>query len=227
VRAGHGDGFGSDEPRPAGPVAGGSPPAHPPEEQPPTPPTGEGSAKDARGSEAGVEPPPTGGASEKDTPDLDRVEHDLDALLNERDRYLDLAKRTKADFENFRKRMTAEVQAATIRGKAGLAGGLIKVIDTLELALHAAGIDPTGNKTPDEALAQGILLTYRQLCETLAQAGVESYDPAGEKFDPAWHEAMQKMQMEETEPGTVVEVLQKGYRLDGRVLRAARVVVSE
>jgi molecular chaperone GrpE len=191
-----------EEPRPAGPVAEGSPPAHPREGQPSTPPTGE-----------------------------EQVQHDLDALLAEaeqqRDEYLDLAKRTKADFENYRKRMAAEVQVATVRGKAELAGGLIKVIDTLELALDAAGIDLAGDKAPDEGLAQGILLTYRQLCETLAQAGVESYNPAGEKFDPAWHEALQKMQVEGTEPGTVVEVIQKGYRLDGQVLRAARVVVSE
>jgi molecular chaperone GrpE len=123
--------------------------------------------------------------------------------------------------------MTSEVQAAGARGKVELAGGLIKVIDTLELALDAAGIDPTGNKSPDDGLAQGILLTYRQLCETMEQAGVESYDPAEEMFDPAWHEALQKRHVEGTEKGTVIEVLQKGYRLDGQVLRAARVVVSE
>jgi molecular chaperone GrpE len=187
-----------EQPQPAGPVAGQGSPAHPPETPDPTPPTGE-----------------------------EQVEHDLDALLSERDEYLDLAKRTKADFENYRKRMAAEVQAATRRGKAELASGLIKVIDTLELALQAAGIDPTGDQPPDDGLAEGILLTYRQLCETLKQAGVESYDPTGEKFDPAWHEALQKLHAEGTEAGTVIEVLQKGYRLDGQILRAARVVVSE
>jgi molecular chaperone GrpE len=227
VRADHGDGFGSDEPRPAGPegpdsrpagpVAGDAPsPSQATGEGPtPTPPTG-GTSGDAPGS-----------ASPAEAPDLDRVEHDLDALLGERDEYLDLAKRTKADFENYRKRMAAEVQAATLRGKAALASGLIKVIDTLELALDAAGIDPAGDKAPEDGLAEGILLTYRQLCETLKQAGVEPYDPAGEVFDPAWHEALQKLHVEGTEAGTVVEVLQKGYRLDGQVLRAARVVVSE
>ena len=159
-------------------------------------PTDEGSSPSAAGPVAGEAPSPSQATGEGPTPTPpagEALEHDLDALLNERDEYLDLAKRTKADFENYRKRMAAEIQAATVRGKAELASGLIKVIDTLELALQAAGIDPTGDKAPDEGLAQGILLTYRQLCETLAQAGVESYDPAGEKFDPTWHEALQKL----------------------------------
>lgn len=207
----------------------------------PAGPTDEGSSASAAGPVAGEAPSPSQATGEGPTPTPptgdtsktadEAIEKDLNALFadtqRERDEYLDLAKRTRADFENYRKRMAAEIQAATVRGKAELASGLIKVIDTLELALQAAGIDPTGDKAPDEGLAQGILLTYRQLCETLAQAGVESYDPAGEKFDPAWHEALQKLHVEGTATGTVVEVIQKGYRLDGQVLRAARVVVSE
>jgi len=189
-----------EERRPAGPVAG------------------QGSSSSQAADEDPNPTPPAGG---------EELEHDLDALLSERDEYLDLAKRTKADFENYRKRMAADVQAAAVRGKAELATGLIKVIDTLELALQAAGIDPTSDESPEGGLAEGILLTYRQLCETLEQAGVESYDPGGESFDPAWHEALQKLKVEETDAGTVVEVVQKGYRLDGQVLRPARVVVSE
>ena len=158
------------------------------------------------------------------------VEEELDqlsAVEKERDEYLELAQRTRADFENYRKRMTAEIQAAAVRGKAELAQGLIGVIDNLERALAAAGIDPDAEELPEEPLAQGILLTYRELKAVLGRAGVESYDPTGEKFDPAWHEALQTRPAEGTEPGAVVEVLQKGFRLDGQVLRAARVVVGE
>jgi molecular chaperone GrpE len=163
------------------------------------------------------------------------VQHDLDELLEEtkreRDEYLDLARRTKADFENYRKRMSAETAAAARRGKAGLAAELIGVIDNLERALVAAGIDPAAalseEETPEEPLAQGIVLTYRELNSVLRKAGAEPYDPKGEQFDPAWHEALQTRPGEGAEPGTVVEVLQKGYRLDGQVIRAARVVVSE
>jgi molecular chaperone GrpE len=186
-----------------------------------TPPAGEQSV-------ANADAPGAGGGS----PDAaQEVEADFDRLLadtqRERDEYLELARRTKADFENYRKRMAAETQAAAVRGKAELAQGLIGVIDNLERALQAAGIDPGAEQAPEEPLAQGILLTYRELKAVLERAGVETYDPMGEKFDPAWHEALQTRPGDGVEPGTVVEVLQKGFRLDGQVLRAARVVVSE
>jgi molecular chaperone GrpE len=163
------------------------------------------------------------------------VQHDIDEMLEEtkreRDEYLELAKRTKADFENYRRRMAAEAEAAALRGKSELAGSLVSVIDNLERALAAAEIDAAaargGEAGTDGPLEQGVVLTYRELSNVLARAGVEPYDPAGERFDPAWHEALQTRSEEGIEPGTVVEVLQKGYRLDGQVIRVARVVVSE
>ena len=161
----------------------------------------------------------------------DELEQDIAALLSdtqrERDEYLELAQRTKADFENYRKRMAAEVQAASSRGKVELAAQLIGVIDNLERALAAAGVEPGSDKAPAEPLAEGFFLTYRELCAVLERAGIESFDPAGERFDPAWHEALQKLPVEGTEPGTVVETLQKGYRLGEQLIRPARVVVSE
>ncbi len=160
--------------------------------------------------------------------DAQAVESDFDALLadtqRERDEYLDLAKRTRADFENYRKRMAAEAQAAAARGKAELAQGLIGVIDNLERALEAAGID---SAEPEEPLAQGILLTYRELKGVLERTGIEALDPKGEKFDPAWHEALSTQPANGMESGTVLEVMQKGYRLDDQLIRPARVVVSE
>ena len=101
------------------------------------------------------------------------------------------------------------------------------MIDNLERALAAAGIEPGGEKAPEEPLAEGFLLTYRELCAALERAGVEPFDPAGERFDPARHEALQKLPVEGAEPGTVVEVMQKGYRLGEQLIRPARVVVSE
>jgi molecular chaperone GrpE len=163
------------------------------------------------------------------------VEEDFDRLLDEtkreRDEYLELAQRTRADFENYRKRMAAETQAAAARGRADLAGELIGVIDNLERALEAAELDPeaalNGEAEAERPLEQGILLTYRELSAALGRAGVEPYDPAGESFDPVWHEALGTRPVEGTGPGEVVEVLQKGYRAGGQVLRAARVMVSE
>ncbi len=204
----------------AGPVVGQGTPPSSGGEPSPAPPAGEAEAGDAGSSKAGA-----------GTADETKVEHDLDALLadtqRERDEYLELAKRTKADFENYRRRMGAEVQAALVRGKAELASGLVGVIDNLERALAAAQIDPDADEPPDEPLAQGFLLTYRELCQALKLAGVESFDPVGEKFDPTWHEALQKLPADGAEPGTVVEVVQKGYRLNDQLIRPARVVVSE
>jgi molecular chaperone GrpE len=157
------------------------------------------------------------------------VEEDLDALLaeaqKERDEYLDLAKRTKADFENFRRRMTAEVQAAGVRGKLEMARDVVPVLDDLERALEAAGLDPEGDS--DDPLAHGVLLVFRGLRETLGRNGIEPVDPTGEKFDPNQHEALSTMAADGTEPGVVVEVMQKGYRFDEQLIRPARVVVSE
>jgi molecular chaperone GrpE len=163
--------------------------------------------------------------------DSSKVDADIDALLadaeQKKDEYLELAKRTQADFENYRKRMAAEVQAASTRGKAELAAGLIGVIDNLERALAAAGVEPGTEKAPAEPLAEGFFLTYRELRGALARAGIESFDPAGERFDPTRHEALQKVPVDGAEPGTVVEVTQKGYLLGERLIRPARVVVSE
>jgi molecular chaperone GrpE len=159
----------------------------------------------------------------------EQVEQDFDALLAEaerqRDEYLDLAKRTKADFENFRKRMTAEVQAANARGKGDVLREVVPVLDDLERAIQAAGLDPEGDS--EDGLAHGVLLVFRSLRDSLARNGVEAVDPKGEKFDPMAHEALSMQPVEGTEPGTVVEVLQKGYRLGDQLVRPARVVVSE
>jgi molecular chaperone GrpE len=161
--------------------------------------------------------------------EADRVEKDLDSLLadaeEKRDEYLDLAKRTKADFENFRKRMAAETEAAGARGKAGVIREVVPALDDLERALQAAGLDPEGD-SPD-GLAHGVLLVFRSLREALARNGVEAVDPKGEAFDPQVHEALSTLPGSGAEPGTVVEVVQKGYRLGDQLVRPARVVVAE
>ncbi len=170
------------------------------------------------------------------------VEAELDELgeaKKERDEYLELAQRTRADFENYRKRAGREADEAGSKAKAALATKLLPVLDNLERALIAAGVDPNATATPDSdqaapggeaeeaALTAGVLLTYRELREVLESAGVEAYDPAGEGFDPAWHEALSTRPGEGAESGTVLETLEKGYRLDDQVLRPARVVVSD
>jgi molecular chaperone GrpE len=159
----------------------------------------------------------------------EQVEADLNRLLadtqRERDEYLDLAKRAQADFENYRKRMTAEVQAAAARGKAELIREAVPVLDDLERALQAAGLDPEGDS--EDGLSHGVLLVFRSLRDALVRSGVEAVDPKGEKFDPTAHEALSTVAADGVESGVVVEVMQKGYRLGEQLIRPARVVVAE
>ena len=155
----------------------------------------------------------------------DQVEKDLDELgaaKRERDEYLELAKRTKADFENYRKRVAKDTSEALARGKAELARELLPVIDNLERALQV-GQDPSAH----EALASGVALVHEELRGRLRNAGVEAFDPTGERFDPELHEALSTQPAEGKDPGVVLETVEKGYRLNGQVLRPARVVVSK
>ena len=153
-----------------------------------------------------------------------RVEQDLDELgaaKRERDEYLDLARRTKADFENYRKRVAKETSEALARGKADLAKSLLPALDNLERAL-AVGEDAANHG----ALVEGVAMVRDELHSRLQAAGVESFDPTGEKFDPQVHEAL-STQPGEGESGVVLETVERGYRLNGQVLRPAKVVVSQ
>jgi molecular chaperone GrpE len=165
------------------------------------------------------------GGAEDGNGAADQVERDLDDLgetKRERDEYLELAQRTRADFENYRKRVAKETSEARARGKAELARELLPVIDNLERALES-GSDPGAH----EPLVKGVGLVLEELRGRLAGAGVEAFDPKGQKFDPKLHEALSAQSAEGTEPGLVIETLEKGYRLNGQVLRPARVVVSK
>ena len=139
--------------------------------------------------------------------------------LSERAEYLALAQRNQADFENYRKRAAKEAAAAGGRAKRGLIGELLPVVDNLERALASAG-------DGEEHLADGVRLVHSELISVLGRNGVEAFDPAGEKFDPTFHEALSTRAQEGADPGTVIDVVEKGYSINGTVLRPARVVVS-
>src|SRR5690349_8858851 len=168
---------------------------------------------------------PSAGPGSDENGAADRVEKDLDELgaaRRERDEYLELAQRTKADFENYRKRVARETSEALARGKADLARQLLPALDNLERAL-ATGSDPAAHG----ALVEGVAMVRDELHNRLQAAGVEAFDPTGERFDPQLHEALSTMPAEGTESGIVLETVEKGYRLNGQVLRAAKVVVSQ
>jgi molecular chaperone GrpE len=158
----------------------------------------------------------------QDTNDAAELEGDLELLktAKQRDDYLALAQRTQADFENYRKRVAREAAAAQERGVCSLAKELLPALDNLDRAIaHADRQDP---------LLQGVRLVRSELAAALARAGIESFSPAGEPFDPEVHEAVATAaQAPGGKPsGTVVEVYQPGYRLGASILRPARVVVA-
>ena len=183
---------------------------------PPTPPAAPNADPDAaveRAAETATAPPAGPEA----------VERDLGALTaraEKADQYLELAQRTKADFENYRKRASREAAAAQERGVARLAKELLPAVDNLDRALAAA--DENGDGT----LTDGIKLVHADVIAALARFGIEPFSPQGERFDPQHHEAVAQLPVEGAEPGTIVEVYQRGYRLGESVLRPARVVVA-
>jgi molecular chaperone GrpE len=146
-------------------------------------------------------------------------EDDVDHLKAERDRYLDLAKRTQADFDNYRKRAAKDAAAAGARAKSGLIREMLPVVDNLERALQSAN-------ESDEGIAQGVRLVHADLVGLLERNGIESQTPEGERFDPTEHEAVSMRSEEGAEAGIVLDDVEKGYKLGDTIIRPARVVVS-
>jgi len=166
----------------------------PPEEEPVT-------SRDEAGEPSGEEDP----ANEEER------------IVDEPEDYLAMAQRIQADFENYRKRAIREAAAAGERAKSGLVRELLPIVDNLERALASA-------QDGEQHLAEGVRLVHSELIAVLERNGIQQFDPAGDKFDPAEHEALSVR--DEGESGVVLDVVEKGYRANGTVLRPARVVVS-
>ena len=128
--------------------------------------------------------------------------------------------RAVAELENFRKRSERELDNARRYAIERFAQDLLPVADALEAAVQAAGADAS-------AIAAGVQATLRELQRAFEKAGIKLIDPAGQPFDPAWHEAMVAQESADQPPGTVLGVVQKGFSLNGRLLRPARVIVSK
>ena len=143
---------------------------------------------------------------------------DLAAVTRERDEYLDGLQRLKAEFDNYRKRAARDQQGLIARAHERLVKDLLPVLDDLERALGSA-------EAHEEAqLEDGVRLVHRALADILRKEGLEEITTNG-GFDPHVHEALLSQPSDEAE-GSVIDVVQKGYRLGDRVLRPARVVVA-
>ena len=199
------------------------PPPLPPEEEPPT-------SRDEAGEPSGEEDPANEqqALDDKESAEAEPsrgsdppegLDDPLARAERERDEYLDLARRSQADFENYRKRAAREAAAAGERAKSGLVRELLPIVDNLERALASA-------EDGEQHLAEGVRLVHSELIAVLERNGVKQFDPAGDRFDPAEHEALSMRAEDGAEPGVVLDVVEKGYRANGSVLRPARVVVS-
>ena len=147
------------------------------------------------------------------------AEDPLARAQRERDEYLDLARRAQADFENYRKRAAREAAASGERARSGLVRELLPVVDNLERALASA-------QEGEQHLAEGVRLVHSALIAVLERNGVQQFDPRGDRFDPGEHEALSMREQDGAESGVVLDVVEKGYRANGSILRPARVVVS-
>jgi molecular chaperone GrpE len=124
--------------------------------------------------------------------------------------------------ENVRRRSSREVENARKFAVEGLLSDLLPVLDSLEKAVETAQ-----NTAGAEAIAEGVELSLKLFSDSLGRFGVEQIDPLGAPFDPQQHEAMAMVPNADAEPNSVMEVMQRGYTLNGRLVRAAKVIVTK
>jgi molecular chaperone GrpE len=150
----------------------------------------------------------------------DHQSSELEALRREADEHRDLYLRAAAELDNVRKRSAREVEAARKFGAERLAQAILPVYDSLEAGLQAT------EKAGQTALLEGQRATLRLLDEAFSSSGIREISPLGEPFDPNRHEALSLMPTADAAPDTVIQVVQKGYELNDRLLRAAKVIVA-
>jgi len=166
-----------------------------------------------------AEETPGQGPAQAESRDADAAET-IAELQRKADEHWDLYLRAAAEAENVRKRAARNVEQAHRYALESFSRELLAVRDSLEMGLAAADTaDPA-------ALLEGSEATLKQLTRVLEQFGIAEVDPAGEPFDPQYHEAMTMQPSEDVEPGSVLTVIQKGYTLNDRLLRPARVIVA-
>jgi len=149
---------------------------------------------------------------------LEEMEENFEQERSERKRFEELAKKTKADFENYKKKQDERKERWQDKAKEELSEDLIEVIDNLERALMAA--------EEETAVVKGVEMVNEQLYNTLNREGLKVIE-TGDKFDPEMHKAVETKEHEEHEPKTILDEKRKGYRFGEKILRPAEVVVVE
>jgi len=162
----------------------------------------------------------TGTEVEESEPQAPTLDDQLAALTAERDEYLDLAQRVQADFENYRKRAAREHERLVAHAHERLVRELLPILDDLERAVEAA------ERHEEAQLVEGVKLVEQSLRNALRKEGLVEIETDG-AFDPHVHEALLTQPSDDAEPGSVLEVVQRGYRVGDKVVRPARVIVAE
>ena len=161
-------------------------------------------------------------APEDDEDSIEALRESLAALQAEVEAAKDQALRAQAEAENTRRRASRETENARKFALERFVSALLPAIDSFERAVEAAAAADAG-----QSVAEGIELSLKLLLDAFEGAGVRVVDPAGEPFDPAFHEAMSMVTEPDMEPGSVARVIQKGYVLNERLVRAAMVMVVQ
>ena len=151
------------------------------------------------------------------------LEDQIAQLQNDLAGAKDAALRAQADAQNVKRRAEQDVEKARKFALERFTGELLPVVDNLERALESA----SGDDEAIKPIAEGLELTLKSFLDVLAKHNVEVVDPQGEPFDPNLHQAMSMIENNEVEPNTVIAVMQKGYTLNGRLVRPAMVMVSK
>lgn len=159
-------------------------------------------------------------ANSQDSHDASGV-NDISAIEAERDRYLELARRTQAEFENYQKRVRRDWETDRKYAAQPVLSDLLAVLDNLERAMQAAT-----EAEKRSSLYQGIELVHKQWLDAMARHGAVPIEAVGQPFDPHMHEALMQQPTSEQPPMTVLATTRTGYMLHDRVLRPAQVIVA-
>jgi molecular chaperone GrpE len=163
---------------------------------------------------------------EVDTLSFNELRDETTRAREEADKFRDAALRAEAEMQNVRRRAEREVEHAVKYGVEKIVQNLLPVVDSLEKAVEAAEQTEAGSDAT-QAIIEGMGLCQRLFLEVIAKQGVVTIDPHGEPFDPNVHQAISMVENPDVEPNSVVAVVQKGYSLNGRLVRPAMVMVAK
>jgi len=160
-------------------------------------------------------------AAEELVQEIESMQGELEQLRKDAEESRDHYLRVLADFDNFRKRQREEVTRRISVAREDLLLKLLPIVDNFGRALQSAE-----QQHSYESMVEGVSLTLRQILDLLSQEGVQPVEAVGQEFNPELHEAVMRVETDEYPEGTVIEELERGYTLDGRILRPSRVSVA-